>query len=89
MSAEGWYRDPFGVHEDRWFSVGTPTPLVRDAGVEAQDPPPEPEWTGDLVPVVEAEADDGSDLRRADSTDPQPENALDLIEGSGAIGGTD
>jgi hypothetical protein len=28
--AEGWYRDPYGIHQDRWFSAGTPTSLVRD-----------------------------------------------------------
>jgi hypothetical protein len=40
MDAEGWYRDPYGVHEDRWFSAGNPTKLVRDQGVESSDPPP-------------------------------------------------
>ena len=36
----GWYRDPYGVHEDRYFSQGFPTKLVRDNGVESYDPPP-------------------------------------------------
>jgi hypothetical protein len=40
MTAEGWYHDPYGVHEDRWFSAGSPTTLVRDQGVESSDPPP-------------------------------------------------
>jgi len=40
MTAEGWYRDPYRVHEDRWYSDGTPTALVRDGGIEAKDPPP-------------------------------------------------
>ena len=39
-NARGWYRDPFGRHEDRYFSMGAPTKLVRDAGVESYDPPP-------------------------------------------------
>jgi len=46
---QGWYADPFGAHESRWFSQGTPTSLVRDGRAEAQDPPPEPTWTGPLV----------------------------------------
>jgi hypothetical protein len=41
-NAQNWCPDPFGDHEARWFSNGTPTALVRDAGVEAQDPPPGP-----------------------------------------------
>jgi hypothetical protein len=40
-NAQNWCPDPFGLHEARWFSNGIPTALVRDAGVEAQDPPPE------------------------------------------------
>ena len=40
-NAQNWCPDPFGQHEARWFSNGIPTALVRDAGVEAQDPPPE------------------------------------------------
>jgi hypothetical protein len=39
--AEGWYLDPFGVHEERWMSGGRPTELVRDGSVEAKDEPPE------------------------------------------------
>jgi hypothetical protein len=39
--AQNWCLDPFGTHEERWFSRGIPTALVRDRGVEAQDPPPE------------------------------------------------
>lgn len=39
--AQGWYRDPFGIHEDRYFSDGLPTKLVRDDGTESYDPPPD------------------------------------------------
>jgi hypothetical protein len=40
--AQGWRRDPSGAHEDRWFSAGRPTPLVRDHGVVSrEDLPPE------------------------------------------------
>ena len=32
---EGWFTDPYGIHEARWLSAGEPTQLVRDQGVEA------------------------------------------------------
>jgi hypothetical protein len=35
----GWHPDPFGRHEQRYFSRGDPTYLVRDGGVESQDEP--------------------------------------------------
>jgi hypothetical protein len=40
MNEEGWYTDPFRLHERRWFSDGSPTELVGDGGIEATDPPP-------------------------------------------------
>jgi hypothetical protein len=67
--AEGWFRDPYQTHEDRWMSAGLPTKLVRDDGLESYDPPPDrPLPEGDLVPAEQAAGDatDGSDLRRAD-----------------------
>jgi hypothetical protein len=47
--AEGWCRDPYLAHEDRWYSDGQPTKLVRDGGVESYDPPPEGSPEGELV----------------------------------------
>ena len=41
MPEEGWYSDPYRVHEQRWFSDGTPTILVRDQGTTTKDPPPD------------------------------------------------
>jgi hypothetical protein len=38
---EGWYTDPYGRHEARWMSMGRPTGLVRDAGVESHEDPPD------------------------------------------------
>jgi len=38
---QGWFMDPFADHEQRWFSQGSPTALVRDGRTEAQDPPPD------------------------------------------------
>ncbi|HXB46781.1 MAG TPA: hypothetical protein VNW50_03390 [Streptosporangiaceae bacterium] len=37
---QGWFLDPFGAHEARYFSDGSPTRLVRDSGVESYDEPP-------------------------------------------------
>jgi hypothetical protein len=37
--AEGWYTDHTGAHEQRWYSVGTPTDLVKDGAIESRDPP--------------------------------------------------
>jgi hypothetical protein len=51
LPAEGWYQDPFGVHEHRWMSRGQPTKLVRDGGTESYDPPPDLPLPGALVPA--------------------------------------
>ena len=69
MHAEGWYLDPYGVHEARWISDGTPTALVRDGHVEAHDPPPDARYEGPLRPVAEQAPADGEDLRRADDAE--------------------
>lgn len=77
MKAQGWYQDPFQVHELRWFSDGAPTSLVRDGGVEADDAPPAPAYAGPLVEVaaaVEAAAADGGDLLRAGTRPPRRPN---------------
>ncbi|MGD0880497.1 MAG: hypothetical protein ABSB09_02865 [Acidimicrobiales bacterium] len=47
--AQGWFVDPFGVHEHRWYSQGRATALVRDGRTERQDPAPFREATGPLV----------------------------------------
>ncbi len=39
-SLQGWSEDPFGLHEARYFSAGTPTKLVRDGRLESFDEPP-------------------------------------------------
>jgi hypothetical protein len=66
MRAEGWYRDPFRLHTDRWFSDGRPTDLVRDHGVESRDAPPPEAFAGPLTESPETPAADGADLLRAD-----------------------
>jgi hypothetical protein len=66
VQAEGWYRDPYLVHEDRWFSAGQATNLVRDSGIESDDPPPACPPKTRLVEVPHTEPGYGADLRRAD-----------------------
>ncbi len=51
MREEGWYVDPYGLHDGRWFSDGTPTGLVRDGGVESKDPPPDSPFEGRPEPI--------------------------------------
>ena len=73
MHAEGWYRDPYGLHGDRWFSDGRPTSLVRDQGIESRDEPPPQEAQLPLVPATEIAASDGRDLLRADEAERESE----------------
>jgi hypothetical protein len=65
-AAEGWYRDPYGIHQDRWFSAGTPTALVRDRGVEGRDDPPAYPPPGPPAEIPEVDQYPADDLRRAD-----------------------
>jgi len=37
MKVDGWHPDPFGIHEERLFANGEPTPLVRDQGIGSID----------------------------------------------------
>lgn len=70
MHEEGWYVDPFGDHEARWFSDGVPTALVKDGSQESNDPPPETAFSGELERAFQGNAAaNGDDLRRADSQD--------------------
>ena len=52
MAAEGWFKDPFAVHDARWFSAGTPTDQVKDGSSEMSDPPPDRAMAGSLEPVA-------------------------------------
>ena len=36
-TAEGWYGDPTGRRERRWFSAGRMTSLVRDGAIETRE----------------------------------------------------
>jgi hypothetical protein len=72
-AVEGWYRDPYGIHQDRWFSAGTPTALIRDQGTEGHDdppgyPPPEPP-----VEIPDTDRFPADDFRRADDAEANAE----------------
>ena len=83
MTAEGWYRDPYEIHEYRWLSDGHPTRLVRDQGTESLDEPPHRDLPLPLVPAAEVEASEGRDLLRADEPAKEKRNIMD---GSGSLG---
>ena len=48
MDLDGWRPDPFGIHEERLFAQGEPTPLVRDDGVGSVDAHPVAESSDEL-----------------------------------------
>jgi hypothetical protein len=49
---EGWFTDPYGRHEARWISAGSPTKLVRDGDVESYDEPPDEEPSQEAIKLV-------------------------------------
>lgn len=49
---QGWCTDPWGLHDARWFSDGTPTGLVRFGNEEKVEPVPESDWTVQPAPFV-------------------------------------
>jgi hypothetical protein len=57
---EGWCSDPYGRHEARWLSDGHPTKLVRDAGVESYDDPPDEAPTSIPTPLDDPQQADGT-----------------------------
>ncbi len=65
--AQGWYEDPYRVHEYRWFSAGRPSSLVRDGLTESNDPSPAQPYPGAPVPQSSGAKSgaNGADLRRA------------------------
>jgi hypothetical protein len=50
-NAQGWFLDPYGLHEARYFSQGQPTKLVRDHDGESYDEPPSGTPPGPLFPA--------------------------------------
>jgi len=93
-AAEGWYRDPYGIHQDRWFSAGTPTALVRDQGVESHDGPPGYPPPGPPAEIPEIDKFPADDLRRADEEEAvarpyDPEKAFEQASDAAAPGSDD
>jgi hypothetical protein len=83
---EGWYTDPFGQHEARWMSDGSPTKLVRDGDEESYEDPPDEEPTVTPTKIAERQARDGSDLLRSD--DPESGSLHDRMQEAGQFGAT-
>ena len=70
---EGWFTDPYGRHEARWLSDGTPTKLVRDGDATSYEEPPDGPFLREPEPIEYQPAPtDGSDLRRADDAERGP-----------------
>ena len=89
--AEGWYRDPYGIHQDRWFSAGNPTAPVRDHGVEGHDEPPGSPPPGPPAEIPETDPFTTDDLRRADEQEDTggeyaQERAVDQASDASATG---
>ena len=91
---EGWFTDPYAVHEARWFSDGRPTKLVRDGQVESYDEPPQgPPTTVPERLEADPSATNGDDLVRADNAEEtapydassQGMEALDSFAQSGLV----
>jgi hypothetical protein len=70
---QGWCRDPFGLHEERYFSAGGPTKLVRDGGVDSYDEPPS--TTYDIAAVAASPAYVRDDLYLPDSPPGSPKRS--------------
>ena len=54
MKEEGWYTDPYRLHERRWFSGGSPTKLVSNRGIETTDPPPNAQFVEPPKPIADS-----------------------------------
>lgn len=79
MSEEGWYTDPYQVHEHRWFSDGSPTSLVRDKGKTSKDVPPDTPYIEEPVMVQAPRSMAADDLRRAGKSGDNTVDAVDAI----------
>jgi hypothetical protein len=51
VAESGWFKDPYGRHDARWISGGSPTSLVRDGTIESTDHRPEALSGGDAGPL--------------------------------------
>jgi len=79
MAEEGWYSDPYRIHEHRWFSNGTPTALVRDGGMTSQDLPPDTPYVDEPKLIESAPSLAENDLRRAGEDKSDSVDAVDAV----------
>jgi len=84
---EGWFTDPYGVHEARWLSAGKPTKLVRDGEDESYDAPPDGPYVAEPVRIeTTPTAASGSDLLRTGEASSQYDEGEAVMESLDAIG---
>lgn len=77
VALEGWCTDPYGLHEARWISAGSPTKLVRDGAVEAYEPVPATPPRLPATPLgISGAPAFGHDLLRSDQVVPDPRSAM-------------
>jgi curved DNA-binding protein CbpA len=74
-SAVGWYKDPYNIHELRWFSRGRATHLVRDGDATSSDDPPAEPFHGPLVAPDDVPVRHET-VRAGDDPDPQTDPPL-------------
>lgn len=90
----GWRRDPFGLHEWRYFVDGQPTSSVGDSGLLSEDAPPGEEQRGAPVATSAGNARTGGGAAEAiteaavppaDPTPSHPAQALGAVAPSGVV----
>ena len=71
---EGWYTDPYGLHEARWMSMGKPTKLVRDGELESYDdlPASAPRHPAERIEPPPGSVTSANDLRADDAATETP-----------------
>jgi hypothetical protein len=79
MAEEGWYSDPYRLHEHRWFSDGTPTALVSDGRTTSQDPPPATPYLEEPTLIEPSPSIGADDLRRGGEAENGPVDPVDAI----------
>ena len=83
MREEGWYTDPYGLHERRWFSDGSPTKLVSDDGTKSNDPPPNTPFVRPPEPVPKPEGPTVHDSHEEGHEDPGVKGAWETFVETG------
>jgi hypothetical protein len=80
MQAQGWYHDPYGVHEERYYSAGEATKLVCDRGIESYDPPPVGPPSVEPAEMTPSRAPYGSDDQSAGGASYDKEAAYNAVQ---------